>query len=42
MEVVEGVYRQYTVVQDGPNGLPEVQVEIHYEVLKDFVFLLFL
>ena len=33
VEVVDGVFRQYTVTQDGPWGLPEVRIEVHYEVL---------
>ena len=31
-EVVNGVTRRFTVTQNGPYGLPEVRVEIQYEV----------
>ena len=31
-EIVNGVYRRFTVTQNGPYGLPEVRVEVRYEV----------
>ena len=34
-EVVNGVYRRFTVTQNGPFGLPQVRVEVHYEVSVD-------